>query len=242
MTKDRQSREALSQIESGVGRISRKLQEIDVRSPPEAVAGLVVFAEILLTARPPLVSRRDRSPRRILEHIEDCASVFEVCEEITAASSIADLGSGNGLPGIVVALLLRNRALAPPTNESPPRVSLIERSRRRAAFLRRVCLEVGAPAEVLVPEGDAPLIPRRRFSVVLARALAPLPAVPSLVATYLAPEGTAVVWAGNPDRDTRAECAGACRSVGLVGKWTKPVKLRSRGDLLSMSFETKSER
>jgi len=80
----------------------------------------------------------------------------------------ADIGSGAGFPGLVVAILLKA--------QSGSRVHLIESDQRKASFLRAVSRETGAPAIVhcgrveielpkLVGEVDA----------ISARALAPLP-------------------------------------------------------------------
>ena len=79
-----------------------------------------------------------------------------------------DLGSGGGFPGMVTAILLSERADA--------RVHLVESDKRKAAFLRTVARETGAPAivhaeriEAVVSQTD------EAVDAVSARALAPLP-------------------------------------------------------------------
>jgi 16S rRNA G527 N7-methylase RsmG len=219
-------------LQSGIRQIVEKLKGLGVEPPESCEMTLARYAEILMNSKVGLVSRGDRTPLRVVEHIEDCAAVFEVCGEIRRAPLIGDLGSGNGLPGIVVASLLGGEQDLR-RSKTRPRVVLMERSRRLAAFLRRVCLEVGVSAEVkLVKEGSRPTT--GGFRVLLMRAVTTLPAAPSLAAPYLDSRGTAVVWAGRPSEASRSACADACRAAGLVGKWTRSVGLRSRGEFLVM--------
>jgi 16S rRNA (guanine527-N7)-methyltransferase len=84
------------------------------------------------------------------------------------ARVVADLGSGAGFPGLVLAIALAEREGA--------RVHLVESNQRKAAFLREAARVTGAPAtvhaariEAALPEIAGPV------DVVTARALAPLP-------------------------------------------------------------------
>jgi len=86
----------------------------------------------------------------------------------------ADLGSGGGFPGLVIACALADTAGA--------RVHLVESNAKKAAFLREAVRATGAPAVVhptriedFVANAPAPI------DVVTARALAPLPKLLSLV-------------------------------------------------------------
>lgn len=80
----------------------------------------------------------------------------------------ADLGSGAGLPGLVLAILLRDRPGA--------RVHLVESNGRKCAFLRHAARVCDVPATIHPVRIDDSL-PERIGSVdiVTARALAPLP-------------------------------------------------------------------
>ncbi len=98
-------------------------------------------------------------------HFADSAQLHEHLPQI---SRWADLGSGAGFPGMVLALLLKRRPDAS--------VSLIESDQRKAAFLRAVSRETGAPAIVICGRIESEL-PKLEGAVegVSARALAPLP-------------------------------------------------------------------
>lgn len=98
-------------------------------------------------------------------HFADSAQLLEAFPEI---SRWADLGSGAGFPGMVLALLLKGRPGA--------MVHLIESDQRKAAFLRAVSRETGAPAIIHVGRIEAE-VPSLVGEVegICARALAPLP-------------------------------------------------------------------
>jgi 16S rRNA (guanine527-N7)-methyltransferase len=98
-------------------------------------------------------------------HFADSAQVHDALPEI---SRWADLGSGAGFPGLVLALQLKHLPGA--------RVHLIESDQRKAAFLRAVSRETGAPAEIHVGRIEMEL-PKLLGAVdaITSRALAPLP-------------------------------------------------------------------
>lgn len=97
-------------------------------------------------------------------------------------TSIIDLGSGAGFPGMVLAIAA----------DIP--VDLIECDARKAAFLREVVAKTGASARVHpVKIEDAQLPPG---DVVTARALAPMPQLLAMAARFLKPEGVALFLKG----------------------------------------------
>jgi 16S rRNA (guanine(527)-N(7))-methyltransferase RsmG len=119
-----------------------------------------------------LVSPRDL-PRLWDRHIDDAAQLVPLIPPGTRR--IADLGSGAGLPGLILALL------------SGVETHLVERDQRKAAFLREAARITGAPATVQA--ADAATLPPLAADLVTARALAPLPVLLPLAARHLAPGG-----------------------------------------------------
>ncbi len=98
-------------------------------------------------------------------HFADSAQLFEIFPNI---SRWADLGSGAGFPGMVLAILLKPRPGAV--------VHLIESDQRKAAFLRAVSRETSAPAIVHMGRIESELPPLiGQIEGICARALAPLP-------------------------------------------------------------------
>jgi 16S rRNA (guanine527-N7)-methyltransferase len=137
-------------------------------------------------------------PELWTRHIADSAQLWPLAPP--EAESWADLGSGGGLPGLVIAAIAAETGC--------PRVTLIEADQRKCAFLRTAIRELALPAAVLDRRAEA--APPQAASVVSARALAPLPALLPLVARHLAPDGTALLPKG---RDTEAEIV-AARAAG----------------------------
>jgi 16S rRNA (guanine527-N7)-methyltransferase len=92
-------------------------------------------------------------------HFLDCAQLIKFIPE--SARSIADLGSGAGLPGIVLSIL------------GAPQVHLIESTGKKANFLREVINELKLNA--IVRQMRIESLHNIRFDVITARALKPLP-------------------------------------------------------------------
>ena len=99
-------------------------------------------------------------PRLWERHLVNCALVTDLVDPST---SVCDVGSGAGLPGIVMAI--RRPDLA---------VTLVEPLLRRTTFLEEVVADLGLEnVEVVRGRADA-LHGRRTFDVVTSRAVAPM--------------------------------------------------------------------
>jgi 16S rRNA (guanine527-N7)-methyltransferase len=92
-------------------------------------------------------------------HIVDSAQLWRLAPD---ATSWIDLGSGAGLPGLIIAML----------GEAP--VTLVESRRLRAEWLRRTADVLGL-TNVTVELGRLELLKTRPVGVITARAFAPLP-------------------------------------------------------------------
>lgn len=114
-------------------------------------------------------------------HFEDSAQLYALAPHPVA--HWADLGSGGGFPGLVIAILGAETG-------SPARVTLVESDARKSAFLRTVIRETGIAATVLTEriEARAPLA----AEVISARALADLATLLGFADHHLAPGGTAL--------------------------------------------------
>ena len=110
-------------------------------------------------------------------HAADSAQLFDLVPP--GVRSWIDLGSGAGFPGLVVAAIAHEKApgLA---------VTLVESDRRKAAFLRTAARSMGLEVEILARRAEE--LPARRYDVVSARALAPLPALLPLARRFAGPE------------------------------------------------------
>ena len=110
-------------------------------------------------------------------HIADSLQLVAL---LPPEGAIADLGSGGGLPGIVIAAALPDRD-----------VHLVESDRRKAAFLVEAAATLKLPRVRVHPQRieQAKLPP---LAAITARALAPLDVLLGFAAEFLAPDGIAV--------------------------------------------------
>jgi len=90
-------------------------------------------------------------------HIANCIPITTILPENVR---LVDIGSGAGLPGIVIALARPDL-----------KVSLVEPLQRRVDFLNEVVAELGIQVEVI--RGRAERV-KKQFEIVTARAVAPL--------------------------------------------------------------------
>jgi 16S rRNA (guanine527-N7)-methyltransferase len=94
-------------------------------------------------------------------HIANCIPVTTLLSNPSEGASLLDIGSGAGLPGIVIALARPDL-----------KVTLLEPLQRRIDFLEEVVAELGI--EITVKRGRAESF-KGGFNFVTARAVAPLP-------------------------------------------------------------------
>lgn len=126
----------------------------------ETLARLKAFADILTdwNARHNLVAK-STLPDLWSRHFWDSAQLAPLIPG--AAHSLADLGSGAGFPGLVLAALRPDLA-----------VTLHEATTKKCAFLQFAAERMGIP--VTVQNARLEDLPPSRFDVITARALAPL--------------------------------------------------------------------
>ncbi|QDL93603.1 16S rRNA (guanine(527)-N(7))-methyltransferase RsmG [Paroceanicella profunda] len=118
-------------------------------------------------------------------HFSDSAQIFRHGPQ--GARSWLDLGSGGGLPGLVVAILAR---------EAMPElvVTLVESDVRKCVFLREVIRQLGLSVPVKTMRIEA--LPAGQYDVISARALAALPALLAYAEPLLAPGGKCLFLKG----------------------------------------------
>ena len=127
-------------------------------------------------------------------HILDSAQLVRF--EPRSGASWVDIGSGAGLPGIVIAALV----------EGP--VTLVEPRRLRAAFLEDTVAALGLATRVSVRAAKVEKI-TGSFDIITARAVAPLDRLLAM-GLHLAHSGT--VWALPKGKSANSELAEARRS------------------------------
>lgn len=126
-------------------------------------------------------------------HILDSAQVHFAAER---GDQWLDIGSGGGLPGLVVAILAQEF--------HPDRtVTLMESDTRKSVFLRTIIRELSLDAQVLTHRIES--APPQGADILSARALADLTTLLSFAQRHLSPEGHAVFQKGENWRNELAQ-------------------------------------
>ena len=172
--------------------------DLGVLLDPSKISQLRRFEELLVDRAAPLgaISRSDAA--RIRErHTLDSLRAVPVVE---GADEAADLGSGAGLPGVVVAIAL-------------PRVRmlLIERRRQRVAFLELAVEDLGLSNAAVVAGRVEDVTDQ--VDVALARAFAPVEEAWALARGILRPGGRLVYFAGAESATPEPPVGSVIRSV-----------------------------
>jgi 16S rRNA (guanine527-N7)-methyltransferase len=119
------------------------------------------YAHMLATAG---VERGLIGPREVARlwerHVLNCAVLGE---SLAAEADVCDIGSGAGLPGLVLAISRPDLS-----------VTLVEPLLRRSTFLSEVVADLALPNVEVVRARAEELHGKREFSVVTSRAVAPL--------------------------------------------------------------------
>jgi 16S rRNA (guanine527-N7)-methyltransferase len=136
-------------------------------------------------------------------HVADSLSALAL-EQVRRARAVADLGSGAGFPGLVLAVALPQASVA-----------LVESAARKCEFLERaVAAAAIANASVVCARAEEWGAGEGANDLVTARALAPLAVLCEYAAPLLAPGGALVAWKGEV---TPSEALEGERAAPLVG-------------------------
>lgn len=185
-----------------------------VTGPGPDVAG-AVFGERLPTAityaellAGPGVDRGLLGPREVPRmwerHLLNCAAV---APELSAGARVADLGSGAGLPGVVVAIL-----------RPDVHVALVEPLLRRTTFLLETVAALDLRNAEVVRARAEQLAGRRSFDVVLARAVASLDRLAGWALPLLRPGGRLLALKGAGADDETEAASGTLAALGAA-RW-----------------------
>lgn len=125
-------------------------------------------------------------------HIADCAQLGPL---LPGEGPVADIGSGAGLPGMVLAILQPDRAF-----------HLVESDKRKAAFLVEASAQLKLPmVRVHACRAENAKLPA--LSAITARACAPLASLLPYAVKFLAPGGVALFPKGKTAEKELTEAA-----------------------------------
>jgi 16S rRNA (guanine527-N7)-methyltransferase len=181
--------------------------------PPEldavAAEAMQRVLELLRSERSSVSSVTE--PRRAWQvHVADSLTGLQV-PELAAAEAIADVGSGNGFPGLALAAALPKA-----------RVDLVESVRRKCEFMRRAISAAGIGNARVVCEraetwagAEPPQGGRGGYDVVSARAVGRLATLAELASPLLRDGGALVAWKGRRSDEEDEEMAAASGRLAM---------------------------
>jgi len=140
-------RETLIEFESFIAMLQKKNEEINIISKETAKNDII----------------RER-------HVEDSAQVLEFID--LNSNIITDIGSGGGMPGIIISIMLKNL-------KKSSKVNLFEKSHHKSSFLRQVSRELKLNTEVI--QQNIFEVQNLESGSIMARAFKPLPIILELV-------------------------------------------------------------
>jgi 16S rRNA (guanine527-N7)-methyltransferase len=148
-------------------------------------------------------------------HVADSLTGLEL-EPLANASRIADIGSGAGFPGLVLAVALPQA-----------QVDLIESVGRKCAFIQRAVDVAGiANARVINARSEdlANAEGREAYAAVTARAVGRLSTLAELASPLLEDRGALVAWKGRRDPEEEAQLENAAQALAM-----RPEEIRHVG-------------
>jgi len=178
--------------------LQRGLGELALALPPGATEKLIAYLDLLakwnqtynLTAiRDPLLA--------VSHHVLDSLAVLRELSDCTG--TLADVGSGGGLPGIPLAIA-----------EPARRVTLNDANEKKGAFLRQAIIELGLRNAAVHVGRVENWRPAERFEVVISRGFASLVDFLAACRHLAAPAGVLAAMKGAYPRDELAQVPGDC--------------------------------
>ena len=155
-------------------------------------------------------------PRLWERHLLNCAVLADVIPE---EAKVCDVGSGAGLPGLVLAIARPDLV-----------VTLVEPLLRRSNYLTEVTQELDlSNVEVVRARADE-LHGKRSFDVVTSRAVAPLERLLGWSMPLVAPDGRLLAMKGSSISEEIAAAAGVLARLGC----TDPVVLELGAEVISL--------
>ena len=140
-------RETFMQFESFIAMLQKRNEEINIISKE--------------TARNEVIRER---------HIVDCVQIIDFID--LNSNIITDIGSGGGMPGIIISIMIKNQ-------KNSAKVHLYEKSHHKSSFLRKVSRDLKLNTEVI--QENIFEAQNLESGTIMARAFKPLPIILDLV-------------------------------------------------------------
>ena len=178
--------------------LERGLGELALALPSGAPEKLMAYLGLLAKWNKTYNLTAIRDPlRAVSHHLLDSLAVLRVVSRY--AGTLADVGSGGGLPGIPIAIA-----------EPARRVTLNDASEKKAAFLRQAVIELGLRNATVYIGRVEDWRPAERFVVVVSRGFASVPDFVAACRHLVAPAGVLAAMKGVLPKDELAQVPADC--------------------------------
>ena len=162
----------------------------------ETFPALEEFRSLLLNENKKInLISKSTEKESIKRHIIDSAQIIDIIDINT--KSCIDLGSGSGLPGVVLAIILKRKG-------SKIKFDLYEKSQKKSNFLRKIIRHFKLNAEVkqknIFEEKEL------EADIIVARAFKPLQTILELIDKSFAHYNRLILFLGKSGKDTINEC------------------------------------
>ena len=180
-------------IESNLKKYSQ-LETLNVSR--ETFPALEEFRSLLLSENKK-INLISKSTERdsIKRHIIDSAQIIDIIDKNT--KTCLDIGSGSGLPGVVLAIILKKKG-------SKIKFKLYEKSMKKSNFLKKMIKHFELNAEV----SQMNIFEERELEadIVVARAFKPLQTILELINKNFSHYNSLILFLGRSGRDNINEC------------------------------------
>jgi 16S rRNA (guanine527-N7)-methyltransferase len=190
------------------------------------------FVDAVLAAPSSLSLTATTDPAEFWErHVLDALKLIGMLprEMLSQSLHVIDVGSGNGVPGIPVAIAVPNWQL-----------SLLDSNNKKCGFIDSFCNSNTIKNVQLLPGraeelGHQPAL-RESFDLGFARALGKLPTALELAAGFIKRGGRLIVPHGTSAREELQASKSAMETLGLVHQSTTPYRLNREVQFFCLSF------
>ena len=139
-----------------------------------------------------LISKKTSEKVTIRErHIKDSAQIIDFVD--LNSNTTSDLGSGAGMPGLIVAILMKNL-------KNKMKINLFEKSHHKCLFLREVSKKLNLNTEVI--QKDIFTVKNIETGTIMSRAFKPMPIILDLVNKNFKEYKNLVLFMGASGKET----------------------------------------
>ena len=147
-----------------------------------------------------IIGQNTASKNAIIErHIIDSAQITEFVD--LNSNTTCDLGTGGGMPGIVIAIIMKNL-------KNKMKVNLYEKSHNKCIFLREVSKKLNLNTEVI--QKDILNLKNIETGTIMSRAFKPMPVVLNLVYENFSSYKNLIFFMGKNGKKILENCLKEC--------------------------------